>query len=91
MRCNPPPFTAIYAILDAIGFNQFTLTVSNPVRTLFSANWSFRFHYGVFFRNRYTRGRNAERVGNWEQLETLTGGAEARVCKEGGKCGEEAQ
>lgn len=49
MRCNPPPFTAIYAILDAIGFNQFTLTVSNPVRTLFSANWSFRFHYGVFF------------------------------------------
>jgi hypothetical protein len=49
MRCNPPPFTAIYAILDAIGFNHFTLTVSKPVRTLFSANWSFRFHYGVFF------------------------------------------
>ena len=90
MRRNLPPLTAIYATLDAIGFSHFTLTVSSPLRTLFSANWLARFHYGVVFAI-VIRGRNAERVGNWEQLEKLTGGAEARVCKEGGECEEEAQ
>jgi len=49
MRFHPPPFTSIYATLDATGFHHIALIVLNPMMSTFSASSSTNFDYNVTF------------------------------------------
>ena len=49
MRFHPPPFTSIYATLDATGFHHIALIVLSPMISPFSASSSTNFDYNVTF------------------------------------------
>jgi protoheme ferro-lyase len=49
MRFHPPPFTSIYATLDATGFHHIALIVLNPMMSTFSTSSSTNFDYNVTF------------------------------------------